>query len=188
MKLTISVLAFAAKLVSGASVRWLQGATPDTNQRVYFANHTSHLDALVLWASLPRELREITRPVAAKDYWEKGPVRRYIAKTFNALLIDRLEIKVHQSPIDLMIREMGDKYSLMIFPEGSRNTDEEMGELRAGCTISRKSDPTWNSCRSTSIISTACFPAANSCPCRFSPASPSAARSTWRRARIARRF
>jgi 1-acyl-sn-glycerol-3-phosphate acyltransferase len=141
MKLTISVLAFAAKLVSGASVRWLAGATPDTNQRVYFANHTSHLDALVLWSSLPRDLREITRPVAAKDYWDKGPLRRYIAKTFNAILIDRTEIKVHQSPIDMMLNEMGEKYSLIIFPEGSRNTEEEMGEFKSGLYYLAKKRP-----------------------------------------------
>jgi 1-acyl-sn-glycerol-3-phosphate acyltransferase len=141
MKLTISVLATAAKLMSGATVRWLEGATPDTNQRIYFANHTSHLDALVLWASLPRELRDLTRPVAAKDYWDKGPIRRHIAKTFNAVLIDRTEIKVHQSPIDLMLQEMGDRYSLIIFPEGSRNTEEEMGEFKSGLYYLAKKRP-----------------------------------------------
>src|SRR5262249_11550857 len=131
MKLTIPVLAFVAKLMSGATMRWL-GCQPDVNQRVYFANHTSHLDALVLWSSLPRDVREVTRPVAAKDYWEKGPLRRHIAATFNAILIDRTEIKVHQSPIDLMLGEMGDRYSIILFPEGSRNTEEEMGEFKSG--------------------------------------------------------
>jgi 1-acyl-sn-glycerol-3-phosphate acyltransferase len=91
------------------------------------------LDALVLWALLPPELREITRPVAAKDYWEKGAVRRYLAnEVFHALLIDRKEIKVHQSPVDAMLRAMGDKYSLIVFPEGQRNTGEEIGEFKSG--------------------------------------------------------
>jgi 1-acyl-sn-glycerol-3-phosphate acyltransferase len=40
------------KLISGANVRWT-GCTPDARQRVYFANHTSNLDAAVVWASLP---------------------------------------------------------------------------------------------------------------------------------------
>src|SRR3954451_15805376 len=129
MNLTVPVLAAIAKLLSGATLRWHE-CQPDTCQRVYFANHTSHLDALVLWSSLPRNLREITRPVAAKDYWARGPVRRYLASLFNALLIDREEIKVHQSPVDLMIREMGEKHSLIVFPEGGRNIDEEMGEFK----------------------------------------------------------
>jgi len=140
MNLTISVLAFAAKLISGASVRWIE-CQPDTCQRVYFANHTSHLDALVLWSSLPKEVRELTRPVAAKDYWDKGPLRRYIAKTFNAILIDRTEIKVHQSPVDLMLREMGAHFSIIVFPEGGRGSDDEMGEFKSGLYYIAKKRP-----------------------------------------------
>jgi 1-acyl-sn-glycerol-3-phosphate acyltransferase len=138
MKLTAAVLSLAAKLLSGATVRWFE-CQPDPCQRVYFANHTSHLDALILWASLPRQIREVTRPVAAKDYWNKDFLRRYMARTFNALLIDRDEIKVHNSPIDLMIREMGAEYSLIVFPEGTRNTGEEMQEFKSGLYhLSRK--------------------------------------------------
>ncbi len=140
MKLTASVLAITAKLLSGATVRWFE-CQPDTCQRVYFANHTSHLDALVLWSSLPKDVRALTRPVAAKDYWEQGAVRRHIARTFNALLIDRKKIKVHQSPVDMMIREIGDRYSLIVFPEGGRNTGEEMSSFKSGLYYLGKKRP-----------------------------------------------
>jgi 1-acyl-sn-glycerol-3-phosphate acyltransferase len=140
MGLTGRFLAFVAKMLCGATVRWID-CQPDTCQRVYFANHTSHLDALILWASLPVQLRGITRPVAAKDYWERGAVRRYVASSLNALLIDRKNIKVHQSPVDLMIREIGDKYSLIVFPEGSRSTQEEMGEFKSGLYYLGKKRP-----------------------------------------------
>jgi 1-acyl-sn-glycerol-3-phosphate acyltransferase len=124
--MTGTLLAAIAKFLSGASVRWID-CQPDTCQRVYFANHTSHLDPLVLWGALPTDVRAVTRPVAAKDYWERGRIRRYLAhNVFNALLIDRKEIKVHQSPVDLMIREIGDSKSLIVFPEGHRNTSTEM--------------------------------------------------------------
>ncbi|MEX2187778.1 MAG: lysophospholipid acyltransferase family protein [Pirellulales bacterium] len=126
-----NLLALIARLLSGASVRW-NDCQPDTCQRVYFANHTSHLDAVVLWSSLPLNVRAVTRPVAAKDYWERGRVRRYMASLFNAILIDRREIKIHQSPVDLMLREIGDKYSLIVFPEGSRSSGEEIGEFKSG--------------------------------------------------------
>jgi 1-acyl-sn-glycerol-3-phosphate acyltransferase len=130
--ITGKVLALVAKFLSGASVRWMD-SQPDSCQRVYFANHTSHLDAIVLWSALPAEIREITRPVAAKDYWMAGPIRRYLAnRVFNALLIDRTEIKVHQSPVDLMLREMGDRYSLIVFPEGGRSSGREIGEFKSG--------------------------------------------------------
>lgn len=137
---SIPTLVGLAKLFSGATLRWVD-CQPDTCQRVYFANHTSHLDALVLWASLPRQIRAVTRPVAAKDYWDRGPVRRYVAGLFNALLIDREEIKVHNSPIDMMIREMGTEYSLIVFPEGSRNTDPEMKPFKSGLYYLSKKRP-----------------------------------------------
>ena len=134
------LLVIVAKLLSGYSVRWLD-CQPDTCQRVYFANHTSHLDALVLWASLPNDVRTLTRPVAAKDYWEGGPVRRHVAASFNALLIVRKEIKVHQSPVDLMIREMGNTFSLIVFPEGGRNSSDEMGRFKSGLYYLAKKRP-----------------------------------------------
>ena len=121
-------------------MRWVD-CEPDTCQRVYFANHTSHLDALVLWSSLPKNLRGLTRPVAALDYWEKGPVRRYMASVFNALLIDRKKIKVHNSPIDMMIREMGDTHSLIVFPEGGRNTSGEIQKFKSGLYYLGKKRP-----------------------------------------------
>jgi 1-acyl-sn-glycerol-3-phosphate acyltransferase len=48
------------------------------------------------------------------------------------MLIDRKEIKVHQSPVDMMLREMGDVFSLIVFPEGSRAEDGNMGEFKSG--------------------------------------------------------
>lgn len=130
-----------ARLISGASIRWID-CQPDTCQRVYFANHTSHLDPLVLWASLPAEVRNLTKPVAAKDYWEKGYVRRWLStKIFDALLIDRKEIKVHQSPVDLMLKAIGDQYSLIVFPEGTRNTGPDIAEFKSGLYYLAKKRP-----------------------------------------------
>jgi 1-acyl-sn-glycerol-3-phosphate acyltransferase len=140
MRLTAYFLTALAKIFTGATVRWID-CQPDTCQRVYFANHTSHVDALILWSSLPKEVRGLTRPVAAKDYWEKTAVRRHIAKTFNALLINRESIKVHQSPVDLILRGIEHKYSLIIFPEGGRSVEEEIGEFKSGIYYIAKKRP-----------------------------------------------
>ena len=129
-----------ARIVSGYTVRWVD-CQPDTCQRIYFANHTSHLDAVVLWSALPTDIRNLTRPVAAKDYWQKTRWRRFLARSFNALLIDRKQIKVHQSPVDLMIREIGDLYSLIVFPEGGRTDDGTMGEFKSGIYYLAKKRP-----------------------------------------------
>ena len=125
-------LVLLARFLSGATTRWID-SQPDTCQRVYFANHTSHLDAIVIWSALPQNVRSLTRPVAAKDYWTSGPIRRYLAnRVFNALLIDRTEIKVHRSPVDLMIRAIGERYSLIVFPEGGRSSGREISEFKSG--------------------------------------------------------
>jgi len=140
-RLTGLGLAGLARLLAGSSVRWI-ASQPDTCQRVYFANHTSHLDALLIWASLPRLVREVTRPVAAKDYWSRGAVRRWLAQeVFDAILIDRTDIKVHQSPVDLMLREAGTNFSLIVFPEGSRSVTGEVGEFKSGLYYIAKKRP-----------------------------------------------
>ena len=132
MTLTSQGIVLLAKLFSGFTVRWVDCA-PDTCQRIYFANHTSHLDAVVLWSALPRELRELTRPVAAKDYWDSSRFRRHMARSFNAMLVDRKEIKVHRSPVQIILEQMGDQHSIILFPEGGRSkSDECMGPFKSG--------------------------------------------------------
>lgn len=126
------VLALVARAISGASIRWID-SQPDTCQRIYFANHTSHLDALVLWSALPANVRRLTRPVAAKDYWIKTRLRRFMSqRLFEALLIDRDDVSLRNNPIKIMLDTIGEKYSLILFPEGHRNTADELDEFKSG--------------------------------------------------------
>ena len=77
------------RLLTGAQARWY-GCPPKAEQRIYFANHQSHADIVMIWAALPQELRSITRPIAAKDYWTKTPFRQWITTSvFNAIYVDR---------------------------------------------------------------------------------------------------
>jgi 1-acyl-sn-glycerol-3-phosphate acyltransferase len=96
---------------------------------------------VLVWSALPYDVRRLTRPVAAKDYWDRGAIRRYVAKTYNALLVDRREIKVHQSPVDMMLREIGTTYSLILFPEGGRSTGDDVGEFKSGLYYLSKKRP-----------------------------------------------
>lgn len=121
-----------ARLITGADARW-EGCAPDTRQRIYFANHTSNLDALVIWASLPPTVRILTRPVAARDYWEKNAWRRYLAdQVFNAVLIQRKKPTAHDNPMSDMLAALGDRHSLIIFPEGGRQSGEEITPFKSG--------------------------------------------------------
>jgi 1-acyl-sn-glycerol-3-phosphate acyltransferase len=56
----------SVRALLGATPRWL-GCDPEPAQRIYFANHTSHIDTVALWSALPPDLRAKTGPVAAAD-------------------------------------------------------------------------------------------------------------------------
>ena len=127
------VLIVLTRVVSGATVLWYESQPDDSCQRVYFANHTSHLDAMVIWSALPTAVREKTRMVAAKDYWDASPIRRYISKKIlKAVLISRKNVTLKNTPIQVMVDEMKNEYSLILFPEGGRSKDGTLGEFKSG--------------------------------------------------------
>lgn len=130
--MTPFLLTALVRLLCGTRARWL-GCDPLPRQRIYFANHTSNLDALVIWAALPPSLRAWTRPVAARDYWMRGPVRRYLAhRVFHALLIERRKPTVHDNPLEDMVAALGERHSLILFPEGTRGVGPEPGPFKSG--------------------------------------------------------
>ena len=111
-------------------------------QRIYFANHTSHLDSIVIWSVLPPFLRRETRMVAAKDYWTAGPFRRYLAKkVFNAILIDRKHVSIKNNQVNQLLQEMGTDHSIIIFPEGGRGDGETIRPFKSGIYHLAKKNP-----------------------------------------------
>ena len=121
------MIAGLIRLVTGAQARWV-GCTPGLRQRIYFANHSSNLDGPTIWASLPNQVRARTRPIAARDYWEKGPLRRWLAHAvFHAVLISREKITAGNNPLVAMETALAEGASLIIFPEGTRTVDEDTG-------------------------------------------------------------
>ncbi|QXI28541.1 MULTISPECIES: lysophospholipid acyltransferase family protein [Pseudomonas] len=122
----------AARLITGARSLWI-GCAPDPVQRIYFANHSSHGDFVLLWASLPRALRALTRPVAGADYWNRSALRRYIIRrVFNGVLIDRERKEPGDNPLQPMLDALEQGHSLIIFPEGTRNQDEGLLPFKSG--------------------------------------------------------
>lgn len=138
-RLVSALLRGACRLVTGAQPRWLCDPR-SRGARVYFANHCSHLDTVVVWSTLPDALRERTRPVAARDYWGHGTVRRFIAhRVFDALLIDRkaaegqeLIERQRQETLEAMTSVLDADRSLILYPEGTRGSGEVVQPFRAG--------------------------------------------------------
>lgn len=128
----MAIIAFA-RLLTGARAVHAPGAQVSTAPTLYFANHNSHGDFVLLWATLPPALRANTRPVAGEDYWLASSLRRFIGQdVFRALMIRRqpapeagqAEAPVHTGPVDQMVEALGQGHSLIMFPEGTRNTTE----------------------------------------------------------------
>ncbi|MDQ6916308.1 MAG: 1-acyl-sn-glycerol-3-phosphate acyltransferase [Pseudomonadota bacterium] len=113
-----------AKALTGARMLWI-GCAPDATQRVYFGNHGSHGDFALIWACLPLKLRRRTRPVAGADYWCTGALRKYVARrVIHAVLIDRNVATRTEDPIRQMAEAIAKGDSLIVFPEGTRNTTD----------------------------------------------------------------
>jgi 1-acyl-sn-glycerol-3-phosphate acyltransferase len=126
----VSLLVYLIRLIVGAYPRW-QGCKPSRKQRIYFANHTSHMDALVIWAAFPKDIRDSVRTVAAKDYWDKNAIRRRIAtKELRAVLVDR-EAR-SKDPLAPMSEVLKNGESLVIFPEGTRSEQKLPNSFKAG--------------------------------------------------------
>ena len=107
------------RLVAGAYPVWLQ-APPSPTQKIYFSNHTSHIDTLAILAALPRNVRAVVRPVAARDYWDSSDMKRHIAqKLLNVVLIDRHR-ESGGDPLDPVRDALRQGHSIIIFPEGTR--------------------------------------------------------------------
>jgi 1-acyl-sn-glycerol-3-phosphate acyltransferase len=137
-----TVLFGAARLVTGTAPKWA-GCEPSVRPRIYFANHTSHLDFLVIWASLPAEARALTRPVAGRDYWERTRLRRYLARhVFNAVLIDRHDaaaaptrharVLAARQSVELTAEALTAGASVVVFPEGTRGDGTEVAPFKSG--------------------------------------------------------
>jgi len=126
------VLAFVARLITGAQGHW-KGVPPRAEQRIYFANHQSHLDWVLIWAVLPADLRARTRPIAAKDYWASTPFKHWLTlEVFRAVYVDRDGRASGGDPLAPLVDALGNGDSLVIFPEGTRGFEPLPQAFKSG--------------------------------------------------------
>ena len=125
------LLAFLARLITGAQGHWY-GSPPKAEQSIYFANHQSHFDWVLIWAALPRDLRAQTRPIAARDYWTATPFKHWLTReVFNAVYVSRVRSE-DEDPLEPLAEALRNGDSLVIFPEGTRGNKGEPQAFKAG--------------------------------------------------------
>jgi 1-acyl-sn-glycerol-3-phosphate acyltransferase len=124
-EIVATAIVIFARFITAARGIWA-GEVPDLRQKVYFANHTSNGDFVLVWSVLPHGLRKRTRPVAASDYWLKSKLRAFIGKeVFRAVLINRIPEERTEDPVEQMAKALDEGASLILFPEGKRNNTGE---------------------------------------------------------------
>ncbi|UDF32259.1 UNVERIFIED_ORG: 1-acyl-sn-glycerol-3-phosphate acyltransferase (plasmid) [Roseateles sp. XES5] len=128
-----AVLAGLARAVTGVRPIWA-GTAPNGRQRIYFANHASHGDFILVSTCLHPTERGRTAAVAGADYWNAGPVRRFIAGTLlRTVLVERNWVERTADPLQIMLAALDARQSLIFFPEGTRNmTEEPLLRFRSG--------------------------------------------------------
>lgn len=127
-----TLLIGTVRLLVGATPHWI-GSAPTNAQRIYFANHSSHIDTIALWSALPPDLRARTRPVAAADYWGSSRLKRYVVlQWLNAVLIKRSRTDPNDNPLEPLFDALDQGDSLIIFPEGTRQHQALPGPFKSG--------------------------------------------------------
>lgn len=130
--LVAALITRGTQLLTGVRGRWA-GCGPSQSQRIYYVNHTSHMDFLLLWSALPARMRAKTRPVAADDYWSSGVIRPFIGKRiFRSVFVERVWSDRGVSPIAPMIEALDCGDSLILFPEGTRGTGADLLPFKSG--------------------------------------------------------
>jgi len=144
----LAIMLFA-RLVTAVRGVW-DGVEPIPTQRVYFANHVSHGDFVLIWTTLPGRLRRRTRPVAGADYWLGSKLKQFIGEdVFRSVLIARGPKSDNDEPaapsthaVEYMSKALNEGDSLILFPEGTRNTsDERLLPFKSGLFHLAKANP-----------------------------------------------
>jgi 1-acyl-sn-glycerol-3-phosphate acyltransferase len=98
---------------------------------VVVANHSSHADTAVLLAALPAKAQPVF--AAAADYWFDVPVRRFAAASLAGILpVRRSGDGTYAQLLAAARPALKAGRTVVIYPEGTRSTDGQVGEFRSG--------------------------------------------------------
>ena len=102
---------------------------------IFVANHASHVDAPTILRALPRSWRRRTAMAAAADYFYRRPLRAFaVSLAFNTVAVARKGVGTQDATSELAALIAGG-WSLVIFAEGTRSRDGNIGRLHSGAAV-----------------------------------------------------
>jgi 1-acyl-sn-glycerol-3-phosphate acyltransferase len=103
---------------------------------IFVANHSSHLDTPTILRAIPRKWRNRTAVAAAADYfYKKRWTANGVALLFNTVPLGRNGGGLDTGATDHVDRLIGQRWNLLMFPEGTRSRDGEIGKIRSGAAV-----------------------------------------------------
>lgn len=103
---------------------------------VFVANHSSHLDTPTILRAIPRKWRNRTAVAAAADYfYKKRWTANGVALLFNTVPLGRSGGGLANGATDHVDRLIRQRWNLLMFPEGTRSRDGEIGKIHSGAAV-----------------------------------------------------
>ena len=126
-------LQLLARVLVGAYPRWV-GSAPNHNQRIYIANHTSHIDTVAIWAALPEHLQKHTHTLA--ELYSLACNKCKSCLTTNGRSAEGIKRSKEdangEDPLQPLYDTLASGESLIIFPEGTRNKGDVPQPFKSG--------------------------------------------------------
>lgn len=105
---------------------------PQSGAFILAANHSSHADTAVIFAALERPMRKRVVAAAAQDYFFDNGLRQFVSRVlFNTVPVPRNAFG-SSDPLRHVIRALREGYGVLLFPEGTRSQNGQLGPFRSG--------------------------------------------------------
>jgi cytidylate kinase len=118
------LVSILARILGGLRV-FKKDRTEYAETYIYASNHRSNLDPPLVGASVNREIHFVAKRSLFKSWWFGRLIANWNAIPIRRGMFDR-------GAVDRLLEVLSEEKSVLIFPEGSRMSGDQLGESRPG--------------------------------------------------------